>query len=288
MSKKKTTRNKKPQVLILANFKKTNVREAVDIARSCLKGHVTLSRRDLTARVENERVNALFGLVLGGDGAILAAARRVSKAGVPLLGVNLGRLGFLAEIGPDELAVTLAKLMKRMPKPVDHMMLQAEVWRGRKLVRRCTAVNDIVISREAYSRIIEMALSINGENVNTFAADGIICATPVGSTAHNLSAGGPIISPNNDSFVISFICPHTLSNRPLVVEGNDVIELEVSSDSVSFALTADGQVPVALRNGDRIVVRRNPWPLKMLKVSSRSFYQTLRTKLKWEGSFKHA
>jgi len=283
----KGKRVKKPRVLILADFSKPNVRETVAIAEECLKGRATLSRRDLTGRVENERVTALFGLVLGGDGAILAAARRVSAAGVPLLGVNLGKLGFLAEIGPDDLATTLKALLKRMPKPVERMMLQAEVRRRGRLVRRCSAVNDIVISREAYSRLIEMTLFINGEKVNTFAADGLICATPIGSTAHNLSAGGPILAPEMEAIVIAPICPHTLSNRPLVAASSEVIELEVTSRSVSFALTADGQVPVKLRNGDRVMIRRNPWPLKLLKVSSRSFFETLRSKLSWEGSFKH-
>jgi len=281
------TRKTKRRILLLANFKKPNVAETVGLVEERLRGRATLSRRDLNERVENERVRALFGLVLGGDGAILAAARRVSRAGVPLLGVNLGKLGFMAEIGPDELPDTLDRLLRRMPTPVEHMMVRGEVRRKGKLVRRCVAANDIVISREAYSRLIEMTLFINGEKVNTFAADGIVCATPVGSTAHSLAAGGPILTPGLDAFVIAPICPHTLSNRPLVVEASDVIEIEVASRSVSFALTADGQVPVALRNGDRVVLRRNPWPLRMLKVSSRSFFETLRTKLSWEGSFKH-
>jgi len=278
---------KRPRILLLADFRKPNVAETAAIAEECLRGRAAISRRDLTEAVEDERVRADFGLVLGGDGAILAAARRVAKAGIPLLGVNLGRLGFLAEIGPAELAGTLRRLLKKMPRPVEYMMLQAEVRRKGALVRRCSAVNDIVISREAYSRLIEMTLFIDGQKVNTFAADGIVCATPVGSTAHSLAAGGPIIAPRNKAIVIAPLCPHTLSNRPLVIGANEVIELEVSSRSVSFALTADGQVPVRLRNMDRVIVRRNPWPLRLLKVSSRTFFETLRTKLSWEGSFKH-
>jgi len=279
---------KKPRVLILADFKKPHVRETATLAERCLKGRAHLSRKDLTRRVENERVAATFGLVLGGDGAILAAARRVARAGVPLLGVNLGKLGFLAEIGPDALAPTLAALLRRLPKPVERMMLQAEVRRNGRLVRRCSAVNDVVVSREAWSRLIEMTLFIDGEKVNTFAADGLICSTPVGSTAHSLAAGGPIISPEADAIVVSPICPHTLSNRPLVVDASSRVALDVSSRSVAFAMTVDGQVLVKLRNGDRIRVRRNPWPLRLLKVSGRSFFQTLRTKLAWEGSVKHA
>jgi len=278
---------KKPRVLILADFQKPRVRETMAIAERSLHGRASVGRRDLTENVENERTRADFGLVLGGDGAILAAARRVSKAGVPLLGVNLGKLGFLADIGPDELEPALEKLMKRLPKPVERMMLQAEIRRKGRLVRRCAAVNDVVISREAMSRMVEMTLFINGAKVNTYAADGIIFATPVGSTAHSLAAGGPIVAPENNAIVVSPICPHTLTNRPLVVGGSDVIELDTWSRSVSFALTADGQVAVRLRSHDRVIVRRNPWPLRLLKVSSQNFFETLRTKLSWEGSFKH-
>ena len=279
---------KKPRVLVLANFRKPRVAEALAIAGRCLKGRAVLVRRDLSERVENERVSALFGLVLGGDGAILAAARRVGRAGVPLVGVNLGKLGFLTEIGVEEIEPTVNVLLKRLPKPVERMMLQARVRRKGRLIRQCSAVNDVVISREAISRIIELTLFINGEKVNTFAADGIICSTPVGSTAHSLAAGGPILVPVLDAMVISPICPHTLSNRPLVIDASSVVELEVSSRSVSLAMTVDGQVAVNLRIGDRISIRRNPWPLKLLKITGRSFFETLHTKLSWEGSVKHA
>ena len=278
---------KKPRILVLANFKKPRVKETLAIAERCLSGRAIIVLKDLTDAIENERVSAAFGLVLGGDGAILAAARRVSKAGIPLLGVNLGKLGFLAEIGPDDLEPTLNRILKKLPKPVEHMMLLAEVRRGKRLIRRCSAANDIVISREALSRLIEMTLFINGERVNTFAADGMIFATPIGSTAHSLAAGGPILTPKHRAIVISPICPHTLSNRPLVIEATDTIELQLVSQSVSFALTADGQVPLALKNHDRVIVKKNPWPLKLLKVSGRSFFETLRTKRAWEGSFKH-
>jgi len=279
---------KKPRILILADMKKPRVRETLALAERCLEGRAQIARRDLAKHVENERTSALFALVFGGDGAILAAARQVSRAGIPLLGVNLGKLGFLAEIGPEELPDTLDKLLDHLPEPSERMILKAEVRRKGRLVRRCMAVNDIVISRAAWSRLIEITLRVNGEKINTFAADGLICSTPVGSTAHSLSAGGPILSPEVDAMVISPICPHTLSNRPLVVDASSIVELEAKSRSVSFALTVDGQVLVPLRNGDRIRVCRNPWPLRLLKVSGRSFFATLRTKFMWEGSIKHA
>ncbi len=197
---------KLPKVLIVADLNKPGAREAMASAEAHLRGRARISRRDLFERVEHERVRADFALVLGGDGAILAAARRLSRAGIPLLGVNLGKLGFLAEINPDELGATLDALMERIPEPVERMMIQAEVLRpngaraskvrGFRKIRQCVALNDIVISREAFSRIIEMRLFINGEQVTTLVADGLIVSTPTGSTAHSLAAGGPIIAPD--------------------------------------------------------------------------------------------
>jgi NAD+ kinase len=289
------------------DLKKPGAREVLALAEARLRGRARISRRDLFEHVEHERVRADFALVLGGDGAILAAARRLSRAGIPLLGVNLGKLGFLAEINPEELGPTLDRLMKRIPEPVERMMIQADVLRpaerpsdpdrilqpkiggrGFRKIRQCVALNDVVISREAFSRVIEMRLFINGEQVTTLVADGLIVSTPTGSTAHSLAAGGPIIPPDVSAMVISAICPHSLSNRPLVVNAAARIEVETFSSGVAFALTADGQVLVPLQNGDRVRICRNPWPVRLLKVSSRSFYQTLRAKLLWEGSIKHA
>lgn len=277
-----------PRVLILADFRKSHVRDAVAVAEQYLKDRARVTRYDLSAGLESQRVRAAFALVFGGDGAILAAARRVSRAGVPLLGVNVGKLGFLTEINPEEVEPTLDRLLNRVPAPVERMMLQAQVRRNGKLVKQCTAVNDVVISREAFSRIIEMTLYINNEKVNTFRGDGLICSTPVGSTAHSLAAGGPIIAPDTQAVVISPICPHTLSNRPIVVDPASHIAVEVRSRSIGFAMTADGQVMVKLKNGDRIRIKRNPWPLRLLKVSGRGFFETLRTKLLWEGSLEAA
>ena len=285
---------KLPKVLIVADLNKPGAREAMASAEAHLRGRARISRRDLFERVEHERVRADFALVLGGDGAILAAARRLSRAGIPLLGVNLGKLGFLAEINRDELGATLDALMERVPEPVERMMIQAEVLRPRaagrgfRKIRQCVALNDVVISRDAFSRVIDLRLFINGEQVTTLVADGLIVSTPTGSTAHSLAAGGPILAPDASAIVISAICPHSLSHRPLVVDASARVEVETWSSGASFALTADGQVLVPLQNGDRVRMRRNPWPVRLLKVSNLSFFQTLRAKLLWEGSINHA
>jgi NAD+ kinase len=219
----------------------------------------------------------------GGDGTLLRTARTVGQRRVPILGVNLGKLGFLAEINPDELGATLDALMKRIPEPVERMMIQADVLRpagpssdpeqllptkiegrGYRKIRKCVALNDIVISREAFSRVIEMRLFINGEQVTTLVADGLIVSTSTGSTAHSLASGGPIIPPDVSAMVISAICPHSLSNRPLIVDAGALVEVETSASGVAFAMTADGQVLVPLQNGVRVQVRRNPWPVRLL------------------------
>jgi NAD+ kinase len=279
----------KPRVLLMGDLTRPGVEEAMATAMNSLNGWARIARIDLTAGSKARRVTGAFGMVFGGDGTFLLAARCVSQSRVPLLGVNLGKVGFMAEITPDEVAATLEKLRDSgIPAPVERMMLRVDVIRKGKRVSRNVAVNEAVVSRDALSRIIQIALIINGETVNDFRGDGLICATCVGSTAHSLAAGGPIVTPGLEALIISPICPHTMSNRPLVINGDSTVELEVESESVGFALTVDGQIMIPLENGDRIRMSRNPWPLHLIKVSSRSFYETLRTKLGWEGLPKHA
>ena len=271
------------RVLLLGDLSKPHVAEAMEQARGPLGADAQVRCCDLSESVEDEPIQADMGIVFGGDGAILAAARRVALAGVPLLGVNLGRLGFMAEITMAELEATLSDIVQRRPRPVERMMLAGEVVRADHPLRRVRAVNDLVISRQAHSRLIELTVRINGEEVTTYAADGLIVSTPTGSTAHALSAGGPIVHPETAALVVAPICPHTLSNRPLVIEATAEIEVACFSRSVGLALTADGQVYQELENGDRVCIRRSETPLRLVRATSRTFYETLRTKLQWGG-----
>ncbi len=278
------------KTLILADLKRKGAAEAVASAREALRqrGETLVVDLNREAEAREEPLEADFGVVLGGDGAILAAARKVASAGVPLLGVNLGKLGFLTELTPDELTSALARLpLKDLPF-VSRMLLRCAVKRGDNLVRESLAVNDAVISRGALSRVIEISISINGEEVTNYVGDGLIVSTPVGSTAHSLSAGGPILSPDTDALVITPICPHTLTNRPLVIPAESKIEVEVRSRGVGIAFTVDGQVYVELESNDRILVEKSPRRLRLVRATDRTFFETLRAKMGWGGVTKHA
>lgn len=271
------------RILLLGNMTKPYVADAVREAQGWLDDLAEVKVCDLSAKTEGEPLEGDLGVVFGGDGAILAAARRVADAGVPLLGVNLGRLGFMAEVPPGAVRAVLPDIIKRRPAPVERMMLAGEVLRGDRSVAQVRAVNDIVISREAHSRLIELAVRVDGEEVTTYAADGLIVSTPVGSTAHSLAAGGPILDPGMNAIVLTPICPHTMSNRPLVLPSSKTVEIEAYSRSVGFALTADGQIFAALENGDRIVVKEADVRLQLVRATDLTFYDTLRTKLQWGG-----
>jgi len=271
------------RILLLGSLEKPYVAEAIETTAAKLRDHAEAKVLNLAEQVEDEPIQADFGLVFGGDGAILAAARRVAAAGVPLLGVNMGRLGFMAEITGEELAACVPDLLSGRLDTQDRMMLDSVIRREGQVLRQLRAVNDIVISREAHSRLIEMTVYINGEKVTTYAADGLILSTPTGSTAHSLAAGGPILRPDMEAIVIAPICPHTLSNRPLVIPSTDEIEVETYSRSVGIALTVDGQVFVELRNADRVRVTRSDVRLRLVRATARTFFETLRTKLQWGG-----
>ncbi len=278
-------------ILILADLKRRGVDEAVDRTRKALQGRgevvvIDLGKADEV--LEKTSTQADFGVVLGGDGAILAAARKVARAGVPLLGVNLGKLGFLTEVTPGELKEALSQLSIENLSTVSRMLLECAVLRGDKVIRESLAVNDAVISRGALSRVIEIRISINGERVTSYAGDGLIVSTPVGSTAHSLSAGGPILSPDMEALIITPICPHSLTNRPLVIPADGEVEAEVLSRGVGIAFTVDGQVYVELESGDRIRVKKSDHQLNLVRATNRTFFQTLRTKMGWGGPNQNA
>ena len=270
------------RILLLGNFEKPAVRSAADTLEPLVGEHGEVERVSLSPETEGASATGDLGIVLGGDGSILAAARRLGGE-VPLIGVNFGKLGFLAELTPAELRLSLGSLLSQPPSLETRMMLECAVQRGSETVRRSTAVNDAVVSRGAFSRVIEMELRIDGEAVTTYTADGLIVATPVGSTAHSLSAGGPILTPEMEAMLITPICAHTLANRPIVIPADARVEIRPQSRQVSMALTVDGQVNVELENDDVIQIRCSGRRLRLLRAGGRSFFGTLRTKLRWAG-----
>ena len=220
-------------------------------------------------------------VVLGGDGTILSIARLMESQEVPILGVNLGSLGFLSEVALAELFPTLDLVLKGEFAVSRRLTLTAQVRRGGKLVGTHTALNDVVITKSAPSRIVELEAVVNGEYVTTYRADGLIVATPTGSTAYCLSAGGPILYPTLPALVVIPICPHTLTNRPLVLPDSARIEVVQRSAGEDVHLTVDGQVDVALQHQDTVAVERSPHSITLVKSPKLNYFELIRTKLRW-------
>jgi NAD+ kinase len=220
-------------------------------------------------------------VVLGGDGTILSVARLMGSREVPILGVNLGGLGFLTEITLDEVIPTLEAVLRNEFAVSRRLTLTARVLRGGTPVASFEVLNDAVITKTALSRIVDLETHVNGEYVATFRADGLIVSTPTGSTAYCLAAGGPIIYPTLPAVVIIPICPHTLTNRPLVIPDSAVVEIIQGSAGEDVHLTVDGQVGVGVRYRDVVSLQRSDRTIALIKSPKLNYFELLRTKLKW-------
>lgn len=220
-------------------------------------------------------------IVLGGDGTFLSVARLVEGRDVPLLGVNLGGLGFLTEVAQEEVLDALNDFFEGKYGVGERLLLVAHVHRQGERIAEYRALNDVVINKSALARIITLETYVNGIYVNTFAADGLIVSTPTGSTAYNLAAGGPILFPTLGAIIISPICPHTLTNRPVVLPDDVKIEIILKSENEDVLLTLDGQVGFALRCEDVVEVRKAAEIVKFIEPPGRNYFEVLRTKLKW-------
>jgi NAD+ kinase len=241
---------------------------------ACLgPGHASVPREELPSRSD-------LILVLGGDGTLLALARLIGESKVPILPVNIGGLGFLTSVTLDELYPILEHVLAGRHRISERILLEAEVERGGKTVERQRALNDAVIHRMTLSRIIDLDLNVDGRYVCSYRADGLIVSTPTGSTAYSLSAGGPIVYPVVDAFVITPICPHALTNRPLVIPDSMQLELKVHTDHEAY-LTLDGQVGVELEHDDRVMLRKASAKLRLVRPPAKTYFEILRKKLKW-------
>ncbi len=221
-------------------------------------------------------------VVLGGDGTLLSVARSAAAAGVPVFGVNYGSLGFLTATPRNELLEATELILAGKYTLSDRCMLRAEISgpeRSEPLVY--DVLNDAVINKTELARIVELSATVDGDLVSRFRADGLIVCTATGSTAYSLAAGGPIVMPEVDAIVLTPICPHTLTNRPLVVPGSAVIEIRHESPDQQVILTLDGQEGVILGPGETVTVRRAPKTLRLLHPLPRSYFDVLRTKLQW-------
>ncbi len=222
-----------------------------------------------------------FVVVLGGDGTMLSAARAVSRQGIPILGVNLGSLGFLTEVPLEELYPTLEEVENGRCTMDVRTMIECEVVRRSRRATVHDALNDAVINKTHLARIVDFDVFINGALVANYKADGVIVSTPTGSTAYSLAAGGPIVLPDAPAFIITPVSPHALTNRPVVVRDTTEIAIVVKSADEEAFLSIDGQVGEPLLDGDRVVCRKSANSVKLLRLGSRSFFDVLRARLKW-------
>jgi NAD+ kinase len=220
-------------------------------------------------------------IVLGGDGTLLSTARGAADHKVPILPVNLGGLGFLTTVSQDEIYSILGEIFAGKHRISERVMLAAELVQDGKVLRRQIALNDAVLNKAALARIMDLELRVNGEYVTTYKADGLIISTPTGSTAYSLSAGGPIVYPTVDAFVITPICPHTLTNRPLVIPDTATMEVHFQAAEEPAFITLDGQVSLEVNQGEHIVVKKAPETLRLVRAAKKTYFEILRNKLKW-------
>ena len=273
---------------------KVGSREAVHTAHELAEW---LRRRDLTAVLDDATLRAKGGaghlpfrpeepydlvIVLGGDGTLLATARNLSP-GVPILGVNLGNLGFLTEVGRGGLYPALVQVLAGKFEIEERSLLDVELRRASGGVLPFRVLNDAVITKSALARIIELTLQVDGHLIARYRSDGVIISTPTGSTAYNLSAGGPIVHPLLPVVVLTPICPHALSLRPIVVPDTGSIEVTLETQREEVYLTCDGQEGTSIGHRDTVRVTRSRSAVRLVKVETPSFYDNLRAKLRWGG-----
>lgn len=260
---------------ILSWFRKHGYRIYLDQETAqYIAGEEVISRQNLAAAHPD------FALVLGGDGTLLSAARAIAHEDIPILAVNLGSLGFLTEVPINEMFTTLDAVEAGSCPIEERSVLDASVFRGNEQLAHHFALNDVVVNKSAISRLVDFDLIIDGAFVLHYKADGVIIATPTGSTAYSLAAGGPVLMPTVNSFVVTPVCPHALTHRPLVVTDRAQIELHVETGAEEAYLSVDGQVGMPLQQGDRVMCCKAGHTVKLMRVR-RTFFDVLRNKLKW-------
>lgn len=226
-----------------------------------------------------------LAIAMGGDGTLLNAARSLVDFQVPILGVNLGRLGFLADVSPAEMPVSLEEVLSGRFREEERSLLHAEIVRDGRIISQTDALNDVVAHKRDVARMIEVNTFLDGRFLNAYRADGLIIATPTGSTAYALSGGGPIIHPTLEAVVIVPICPHTLTHRPIVVTADSVIEVLLNaSNTTQTQVTCDGQISLAIEPGDHIVIRKKSPKLRLIHPINHDYFELLRAKLGWGAS----
>lgn len=241
------------------------------------------SQQCLIENIEKAPTDLFCIVVLGGDGTFLSAVRWVQDTGIPILGVNLGAFGFLTEAPADQIFPIMEKIVKEDFATQERILLIGKVLRDGKEVACQTVLNDVVVNKEALARIAHIHTYIDDDYLTTFKADGLIVATPTGSTAYSLSAGGPIVYPSLETILLAPICPFTLINRPLIVPDTVTIKIKLEERDSNIFLTFDGQVGLQVTHKDIIIVQKAPHTIKMIRTPGQSYYDVLKARLRWSG-----
>ena len=277
----------KPKVLVVGAKSRQPVLETINQLRPVIERHAEMIVQDLACDPAMPSGGVDLALVVGGDGSILRASRWLAPAGVACLGVNVGRLGFLAGFRVEEVAEALPAALEGASRRAQRMMLTARIEKGDGHNLQETALNDVVLSHGASHRMIGVTVDINGESVASYHGDGVIVATPTGSTAYNLAAGGPILESSLDAVVITPICPHMLTHRSIVIDSDSLVTLRIDEQQESTCII-DGQIQVQLVAGDVVHVEKSPQRLVMIENPRRSPFETLSEKLHWSHPPRYA
>jgi NAD+ kinase len=274
------------RVVLLGHNERPHVVREAERLRPEIERHAQIVLADFTGRADLSRVEADAAIVLGGDGSILRAARQMGHRQLPVIAVNLGRLGFLADLSPDELIRLLESGAIEGLPVVEHLMFNCRVSRKGEVLRERIGLNEVAIQAGPPFCMLDIDLYVDSELVTTYSCDGLIVSTPVGSTAHSLSAGGPILRKDLQAFVISPISPHTLTNRPVVDSADRVYEMVVADAREETPVVLDGRVLCTVAPGDRVRVERADVRFKLVAAPGHSYYRTLREKLGWGGRLR--
>ena len=285
---------RKPRIRRIGLVVNPNRPAAVALGRKLLK---VFERRRIAVVANRDAADVLGGVsaapepdlvsqsdlivVLGGDGTLLGLARFTRGREVPVLGINMGQFGFLTETAADEALTTVDAVLRGRFQTEARLMLRVDIMRRGRRVGTYQVLNDVVINKGALARIIDLETYVDGKYLCTYKGDGLIVSTPTGSTAYSLSAGGPIVEPGIRVILLSPICPHTLANRPMVLHGNVRVEVVLRSAGQEVAVTLDGQHGAPLLNEDVVRIRRSPHRIALVRASTRTYYDVLRSKLRW-------
>ena len=270
------------KVYVLGNVGRAGVAEEVARRLPLLRAQVEVLLVDLRQEIDlASQPAADVALVFGGDGAILRAARQMAYRQIPVLGVNLGRLGFLADIHPDDFDACFLQVLQNNFRVTEHLMFECVIEPPRSPAQTFLGLNEVVVRGAPTLRMLDLELEVDGVAVSRFGGDGLIVSSPIGSTAHNLSAGGPILAQELSAFAITPICPHTLTYRPVVESADRTLSIRLGRGAEQALVAVDGQMIAEVGSEHRITIRKASVTFRLVKVPGHSYYQTLRDKLRW-------